>query len=135
MTIQGQLGQAQEKRPPVYVPSTPFEIHFDFGLLGNKLVQAPSLLVIETSTDDLQRGRSVNAPVIENVESPEMNWLVENARELAQYKGEWLLVQGRELVVHNRDFAIVRAAIRERQIRGPFVYYVPTDEESNPVTI
>jgi len=69
------------------------------------------------------------------LESAEMAWLVENARELGQLKGEWLLIYGRQLLVHSPDFAVVRAAIRERQVRSPFVYYVPTDEESNPVTI
>jgi len=133
MTLLGQLAQPQEKHLPAYIPSTPFDMNFDFGLLGNKWGQTPSALV-GTSTDDPQTRRLVT-PAIENVESPEMNWLVENARELAHHKGEWLLIQGRALVAHDRDFAIVRAAIRERQMRAPFVYYVPTDEESNPVTI
>jgi hypothetical protein len=43
--------------------------------------------------------------------------------------------QGTQLVVHSRNFAAVRDAIRERQIRSPFVYYVPTDDESNSVKI
>ena len=73
--------------------------------------------------------------VVQNAESPEMAWLVQNARELGQYKGEWLLIRGEELLAHSRDFAVVRGAIRERQIGSPFVYYVPTDEESNSVTI
>ena len=64
-----------------------------------------------------------------------MAWLEENARELGQHQGEWLLIQGPELIAHSRDFAVLRVAIRERQIGSPFVYYVPTDEESNAVTI
>jgi hypothetical protein len=71
----------------------------------------------------------------ESVESSEMDWLEENALELARHSGEWLLIEGRELLVHSRDFADLRAAIRERQVVSPFVYYVPTDEESNAVTI
>jgi len=76
----------------------------------------------------------VNAGV-EGAESVEMAWLVRNAEELSQYKGEWLLIQGEQLLVHNHDFAAVRAAVRERQLNSPFVYYVPTDDESNSVTI
>jgi hypothetical protein len=132
MTLQGQLAQSQERR---VFPYTAVEANFDFGLLGNKIVQAPRLLVIESFAKDIQRRRTVNPANVEDVESAEMNWLVENARELEQHKGEWLLIQGRELLVHSRDFAVLRATIQERQVRSPFVYYVPTDEESNPVTI
>jgi len=81
-------------------------------------------------------GAGAKAPAAaENAESPEMDWLVQNAQELGQHKGEWLLIQGRQLLVHSRDFAVVRAAVRDRQIQSPFVYYVPTDEESASVTI
>jgi hypothetical protein len=74
-------------------------------------------------------------PSVANAESDEMAWLVQNAQELGQHKGEWLLIRGRQLLVHSRDFAAVRAATRELQIPLPFAYYVPTDEESNSVTI
>ena len=68
-------------------------------------------------------------------ESIEMNWLVEHSAELEQYKGEWLLIHGRDLINHSRDFTLIRATIGEREIRSPFVYYVPTDEESNFASI
>jgi transcriptional regulator with XRE-family HTH domain len=70
-----------------------------------------------------------------NAESVEMDWLVQNAQELGQYKGEWLLIQGRQLLVHSGDFTVVREVVRDRQIHSPFVYYVPTDEESSFVAI
>lgn len=78
---------------------------------------------------------SVANAVVANAESAEMSWLVEKAQELGQYKGEWLLIQGQDLLVHSPDFRTVRAAVRERRINSPFVYYVPTDDESNSVTI
>ena len=78
---------------------------------------------------------SVASAVIANAESTEMSWLVERAEELGQYKGEWLLIQEQQLLVHSPDFRAVRAAVREHQINSPFVYYVPTDDESNSVTI
>jgi hypothetical protein len=68
-------------------------------------------------------------------ESADMRWLVEHSAELAQFKGEWLLIHEGSLVLHNSDFDAVRVAIGEREIRSPFVYYVPTDSESNSVTI
>ncbi len=64
-----------------------------------------------------------------------MAWLEENAEELGHHQGEWLLIEGRRLLKHSRDFSEVRAVIRKRGIDSPFVYYVPTDEESNAVTI
>jgi len=69
------------------------------------------------------------------IESPEMAWLEENANQLGQHQGEWLLIQGRKLLLHSPHFADVRAAIQEEHIDCPFVYYVPTDEESTAVTI
>ena len=67
--------------------------------------------------------------------SPEMDYLVENAHELEQYAGERLLIQGKRLVAHSRDFKDIQAAIRENQIESPFIYYVPTPEESNAAFI
>jgi Family of unknown function (DUF5678) len=67
--------------------------------------------------------------------SCEMTYLVENAEALEKYPGEWLLIRGRELLAHSRDFAVVEAAIRENGIACPFTYYVPLPEESNAAFI
>ena len=72
---------------------------------------------------------------IGKVESPELSWLEENALELGPHQGECLLIRGRAWLVHSRKFAEVRAMIQQRKNDSPFVYYVPTDEESNSVTI
>lgn len=76
-----------------------------------------------------------HSPENTGAESVEMLWLVKNAPELAKYKGQWLLIQGHHLVMHTDDFRIIRDLVRERGIRSPFVYYVPTDQESNAVSI
>ncbi len=70
-----------------------------------------------------------------NAESVEMDWLVQNAQELGRHKGEWLLIQGCHLLVHSPDFAVIRSVVKDQQIYSPFVYYVPTDEESSFVAI
>lgn len=132
MSIQEQLAQAQA--PSVLPSFLVFGIPVETGVLGNQSVQIPTKLA--GAGQPMQRAETpavigaITAP-----ESAEMRWLVRNARELGQHKGEWLLIQGSQLLVHSRDFAAVRAAIRERQIPSPFVYYVPTDDESNSVTI
>jgi hypothetical protein len=64
-------------------------------------------------------------------ESPEMRWLVKNRLVLEAYHGEWLLILNDTLVIHSAEFTEIRRAIADRNIRSPFVYYVPTEEESN----
>jgi len=132
MSIQEQLVQSQT--PSVFPSLFVFEVPLETGVLGNQAVQVPAKL---TGAGQPVRGAETPAVVADLAapESAEMRWLVRNARELGQHKGEWLLIQGERLLVHSRDFAVVRAALRERQIAAPFVYYVPTDEESNSVTI
>jgi hypothetical protein len=131
MSIQEQLAQSQE---PSVFPSFLMSIPLETGVLGNQSVQIPAKLA-----DAGQPIRRVETPVAAATaaapESAEMGWLVGNAHQLGQHKGEWLLIHGAQLLVHSREFAAVRAAIRERQIASPFVYYVPTDDESNSVTI
>jgi len=160
MTLQGQLAQSQQPSDFGYLPV--FEGGFEAGLLGNAFSQIAArmsgdgpisqvgLFVVQDATATAGYcGINVNAAipaavaahlpianaVVANTESAEMSWLIEKAQELGQYKGEWLLIQGQQLLVHSSNFTAVRAAVRERQIRSPFVYYVPTDDESNSVTI
>ncbi|MGB8887944.1 MAG: hypothetical protein WCC87_14535 [Candidatus Korobacteraceae bacterium] len=131
MTLQGQLAQSQA------LPERPLQDFSpcDLGLLGNKSTQAPRISETDSLAGEFQVWRATVITSIETAESTEMAWLEENAQELGRHKGEWLLIHGRELLMHSRDFAAVRVAIRERHIDSPFVYYVPTDEESNSVTI
>jgi hypothetical protein len=132
MMIQEQLGQSQQ--PPLTFPYFfVFAVAFQAGVLGNQSVQTPAKFA--NTEQPVRRAETPAVVAAAAPESAEMGWLVRNAQELGQHKGEWLLIQGTQLIVHNRDFAAVRAAIRERQIGSPFVYYVPTDDESNSVII
>src|SRR4030095_2748406 len=80
----------------------------------------------------LLRNRGSRAKQDENVtESIEMQWLVSNSRTLGKYRGEWLLFGGQILLVHSRDFDDIKRKIAEQALTSPFVYYVPTSEESN----
>ena len=69
-------------------------------------------------------------PQIE-LESPEMRWLTNHGRRLDAYLGQWLLIQGDMLIAHSPSFGVIRGAISEHSIHSPFVYYMPTEEESN----
>ena len=92
--------------------------------LNARLVAAPAEAHSTTVTQ-------LEAPQERGRQSIEMRWLVENSRALEAHRGEWLLIVGTELVAHSRDFGEVQAAITARGIRSPFVYYVPTEDESN----
>ncbi|MGB7556593.1 MAG: hypothetical protein WBM04_19665 [Candidatus Korobacteraceae bacterium] len=89
----------------------------------------------KTFTGNVRSRSAAQSNSVEKIESPEMVWLEANARKLARHAGEWLLIQGEKLLVHSRDFADLREVIQKRQINPPFVYYVPTDDESSAVTI
>ena len=132
MNIQEQLTQSQAPSPSVFPSFFVVTLPLETGVLGNLSVQAPAKLA---GTGQPVRPADMPAIVAAAPESEEMGWLVRNAQALGQHKGEWLLIQGSHLLVHSRDFAAVRAAIQERRICSPFVYYVPTDDESNSVTI
>lgn len=62
---------------------------------------------------------------------PEMVWLKNHAKELSQYRGQWLLLDGYRLIGHSSDIEEIRHQIDTRGIRQPFVYYVPTTEEAD----
>jgi hypothetical protein len=90
--------------------------------------------LLQRGTEALAREVPV-APAGRPGESGEMEWLITDVQEVERHKGEWLVIQGGELMGHSQDFSRIRTLIAERHIRSPFVYYVPTDEESNWVTI
>jgi hypothetical protein len=73
--------------------------------------------------------------VEETQHSDEMAWLVAQGEALSRFAGQWLLVVGNEVVEHSVSLAAIRAAIRERGLRSPFVYRVPRVEESNFTSI
>lgn len=63
--------------------------------------------------------------------SIEMEWLTTHAKELSAFRGEWLLIAGRELIAHSKDFNEIHQTVEARGITAPFLYYVSTPEEAN----
>ena len=45
------------------------------------------------------------------------------------------MIRGQQLVAHSGNFGDIKATIDERNIQSPFVYYVPTVEEGNFISI
>lgn len=63
--------------------------------------------------------------------SAEMEWLTSHTEELSGFRGEWLLIMGRELIAHSKDFKEIHNAVEAHGITAPFLYYVSTPEEAN----
>jgi hypothetical protein len=138
MTPLGQLAEEQEPQLVIFSQGTLFDRRPDIGLLANVSSQVTALSANYPPKDtvtDWYAALSSRAYVHSGTASVEMDWLTANAQELSKYAGEWLLIQGRVLLAHSNNFRRLRAIIEDRAIRSPFVYYVPTDEESNSVTI
>lgn len=70
-------------------------------------------------------------PPVNFVESAaESLWLSEHASEVEHaYRGEWLLIDGDQLLHHSSNFADIRQHIISMGLQSPFVYFVP--EEGN----
>ncbi len=102
-----------------------FKCIFSAKLTELGKLQAPQTEAHRTTVAQLE------PPQESGRQSIEMRWLVENSGALEAHRGEWLLIVGTELVAHSRNFGDIQAGITARGIESPFVYYVPTEEESN----
>ena len=84
----------------------------------------------------IEATQTVARPAVPAVaQSVEMEWLTTNSAFLAQYSGQWLLIVGNQLIEHSTDFEVIRLAVVNRGVASPFVYYVPTAEESNFISL
>jgi hypothetical protein len=73
--------------------------------------------------------------VKKSVKNAELNWLRQHHEEVLAYVGQWLLISGDTLLARSQSFADIRNAIAHNNISSPFVYYVPTAEESSFVIL
>jgi hypothetical protein len=71
----------------------------------------------------------LRSPVVERITinvSDEMGWLTENISVIERdFRGQWLLIVGRELAAHDREFGAIRRIAIERGLEKPFLYFVP----------
>ena len=92
------------------------------------LGQSPFTFAI-TGLPEITRRRQIRMePVAESVE---LRWLRTHGAEIAGHRGEWLLIINDRLAASSREFAEIRRMVDRERIESPFVYYVPTEEESN----
>lgn len=78
--------------------------------------------------------RTSTAQAPERPETSELRWLREHQQDIARWSGQWLLIAGDQLLARSANFGEIKAAIARNDLRSPFTYYVPTEDES-PFTL
>ena len=63
--------------------------------------------------------------------SEEIETLERRFDEFSKFAGEWLLLKGKQLLAHSRDYHDINAEIQKRHLKDCFVHYVPTSDESD----
>ncbi len=64
----------------------------------------------------------------------ELDWMERNREFLeANYKGNWIVVEGEELVAASSDFSKLLSEIKSKGIIIPFIVYIPENIEGSTV--
>ena len=67
-------------------------------------------------------------PVPAGRRETELRWLQEHSDRIVEFVGQWIAINGNELVSHGRSLREVREAVRQRGIEQPLMFYVAGDE-------
>lgn len=59
----------------------------------------------------------------------ELEWLSKNKEMLGQYQGQWIGVEGTQLIAHSVSAEEVFKAVKEKGIAVPFIVFVPRKQE------
>jgi hypothetical protein len=65
----------------------------------------------------------------EHKRSAELKWLVDNRGILERYQGEWIGLEGYQLIAHSPNVAEVVTLLKQRGIEIPFIVFIPPAEE------
>jgi hypothetical protein len=72
------------------------------------------------------------SPILESINlkavDPELKWLMENGWVLQKYRGEYIALEGNELIAHG-TLGEVLAESKRRGIEHPFTQYIPKTEK------
>lgn len=96
------------------------------SILSQLQSQLADIVFIDMSARDV-----AGAADLRPAESPELRWLREPKDAIDEYRGEWLLIVNDRLLAHSGNFGDIKEAISRNDVSSPFVYYVPTKDESN----
>lgn len=67
--------------------------------------------------------------------SKELDTLHNRFEEFSSLAGEWLLLEGDQLLAHSRDYREIAAEIKKRNLKDCLVHYVPTPTECDFILI
>ena len=60
----------------------------------------------------------------------EFEWIETHADEMRRHVGEWIVLEGDDLVAHGKNATRVVASARRKGVKVPFIFYVePVDLE------
>lgn len=59
----------------------------------------------------------------------EVEWLSSNARELGNYEGQWIAIEGNEVVARGSDEVEVEMRAREKGIKVPLLVRIPSKDD------
>lgn len=65
----------------------------------------------------------------------ELEWRQTHREELRQYAGEYVALEGEEIIAHDPDPLVVVAEARSRGIRGPYIFRIGESTGGSPVTL
>jgi len=85
----------------------------------------PKKQVLRRPTSSVARGKSasngfslIGSRVVEN------EWLDQHPEKLRAHASEYVVVEGRRIVAHNKDAALAIQSARRRGISSPYVFFV-----------
>ena len=67
--------------------------------------------------------------------SQELDWRQAHGEVLRNYSGQWIVLEGEEIVAHGKDPCRVVAQARAKGIRIPYIFYVGKAAAANSVTL
>ena len=68
-------------------------------------------------------------PVASGHRSRELEWCRTHAEVLRQFAGQWVVLEGEEIVAHGKELVQIVSEARARGIRVPYVFYVEDLDE------
>jgi Family of unknown function (DUF5678) len=69
-------------------------------------------------------------PIISGHRSRELEWCRTHTEVLRQFAGQWIVLEGEEIVAHRDDPLQVVAEARAKGIRVPYIFYVEDTNEN-----
>jgi hypothetical protein len=100
------------------------ELDMTSGQLARKLLALGT--GSEGASEPAGRARKRRSPA--RTRERELAWLAQHRAHLSRYAGEWLIIEGDDLIAHGPDYLAVLKKARRRGVLVPFAYRVPEED-------